>query len=413
MDWFATSSGTTATTSKYLPVTNEALKKCHFKWGIDGVTFYIKNNPKSQLFKGKWLLLWGVLGQNPYTGEENVWFISAILQKNTPWLGKILKEPQDDIAYIEDREAKLDAVVKHTVKKNITSINGQPGWLLTLLYKVLEYTGKKSILEVRPNLEVFFWWGLPITLYKEQLAKLIPGSQMKYYQVYNASEWFFAVQNENFADDMLLLTNHGTFYEFIPLEEYGTPEPTVLTLQDVEVQREYVMLITNHSGLRRYVLGDVIIFTQLKPWKIKITGRTKYMIDMIGERLFLNHVEKAFLETCKQTDAIVAEYTVGPHIYTWWQVATGAHEWLIEFVKKPDNMQHFTQILDQELCTINISYADERQRTKVLWLPIVHAVPTGTFYAWMKKHNKLWGQHKVPKIKNDRELVDEILEIIG
>ncbi len=413
IDRFATSSWTTGTTAKYLPVTMEWLRKCHFKGSIDGLTFYIKNNPRSQFLNGKWLIIWGALSTNPYTGEENVWFISAILQKNTPWLGKILKEPQDDIAYIEDRENKLDAIVEYTVDKNITSINGQPWWLLNVLYRVLEYTGKKNISEVRPNLELFFRGWLPITLYKDQFEKLIPNPKMKYYQVYNASEWFFGIQDENDVDDMLLLTNHGTFYEFIALENYGTTNVPVLSLQEVELGKEYVIIITNCSGFWRYILGDVVVFTNLTPRKIKITGRTKYFIDMIGERMFLSHIEKAILETCKKTDTIIAEYTVWPHVYEWWREARGAHERIIEFIKKPEHMNIFTKTLDQELWTINPFYADERYSTKVLGFPIVHAAPTGTFYEWMKTKNKLGGQYKVPKVANDRKNIDEILGMIN
>ncbi len=412
IDRFATSSGTTGTQAKYVPVTMEGLRKCHFKWGIQWLWFYIRNNPKSQLFKGKGLVIGWALSKNPYTGEKNIWFISAILQKNTPWLGRMVKEPQDDVAYIENREEKLTEIVHQTVDKNITSISGQPGWLLNVLYKVLEYTGKKNISEVRPNLEVFIRWWLPITLYKNQFEKLIPNPKMKYYQVYNASEWFFGVQDENFADDLLLLTNHGTFYEFIAREEYGLPHPTVVTLQDVQIGKEYVMLITNCSWLRRYVLGDVIVFTKLKPRKIKITGRTKYCIDMIGERMSLSYIEKAMLETCKKTGAIIAEYTVWPHVYAWWKDRRGAHERVIEFVKKPSVMKSFAELLDQELWIINPLYADERHKTKVLGAPIIHMAPAGTFYKRFKKKNKLGGQYKVPKVMNDRNVLDDLLPLL-
>lgn len=412
IDWFAVSSGTTGTTSKYIPITKEWLKKNHFKWGTELLAFYVRNNPRSQFLKGKWLVIGWTFQKNIYTGEDNVGFVSAILQKNTPWFVKSLKEPQEDVSYIENREEKLDAIVKQTVHKDITFINGSPGWLLNVLYKVLEYTGKKNILEVRPNLEAFFRGWLPITLYKEQFETLIPSKKMKYYQVYNASEWFFGIQDENFVDDMLLLTNHGTFYEFIPLEEYKKNNYKAYTLQEVEVGKEYVIILTTCSGLRRYVIGDIIVFTNLTPWKIKITGRTKYFIDMIGERVFLSDIEKAVNETCKKTDAIIAEYTVWPHVYQWVQTtdhSRGAHERVIEFVKKPENIQQFAAILDQELWIQNAYYLCERHETGVLWSPIIHSVPEGTFYGWLKSKNKLWGQHKVPKLANDRSILDEIL----
>lgn len=415
IDWFAVSSGTTWTTSKYIPITKEGLKKNHFKWGTELLAFYVKNNPRSQFLKGKWLVIGGIFQKNIYTGEDNVGFVSAILQKNTPWFVKGLKEPQEDVSYIENWEEKLDAIVQQTVKKDITFINWSPGWLLNVLYKVLEYTGKKNILEVWPNLEAFFWWWLPITLYKEQFEILIPSKKMKYYQVYNASEWFFGIQDENFVDDMLLLTNHGTFYEFIPLEEYKKNNYKAYTLQEVEVGKEYVMLITTCSGLRRYVIGDIIVFTNLAPRKIKITGRTKYFIDMIGERVFLSDIEKAITETCKKTDAIIAEYTVWPHIYQGVQTADhsrGAHERIIEFIKKPQDIKEFATILDQELGIQNAYYLCERYETGVLGLPIINSVSEWTFYAWLKSKNKLWGQYKIPKLSNDRQIIEEIFEII-
>jgi hypothetical protein len=415
IDWFAVSSGTTWTTSKYIPITKEGLKKNHFKWGTELLAFYVKNNPRSQFLKGKWLVIGGTFQKNIYTGEDNVGFVSAILQKNTPWFVKALKEPQEDVSYIENWEEKLDAIVQQTVKKDITFINWSPGWLLNVLYKVLEYTGKKNILEVWPNLEAFFWWWLPITLYKEQFEILIPSKKMKYYQVYNASEWFFGIQDENFVDDMLLLTNHGTFYEFIPLEEYKKNNYKAYTLQEVEVGKEYVMLITTCSGLRRYVIGDIIVFTNLAPRKIKITGRTKYFIDMIGERVFLSDIEKAITETCKKTDAIIAEYTVWPHIYQGVQTADhsrGAHERIIEFIKKPQDIKEFATILDQELGIQNAYYLCERYETGVLGSPIINSVSEWTFYAWLKSKNKLWGQYKIPKLSNDRQIIEEIFEII-
>lgn len=412
IDWFAVSSGTTWNESKYIPVTKEWLKRCHFKWWAEVLRFFCKNNPRSQFLKWKGLVVWWTFSQNPYTWEENVWFISAILQKNTPRVGKLLKVPWDDIAYIDNREEKLNAIVKETVNENITFINGQPGRVLNLLYKILEYTGKKNILEVRPNLELFFRWGLPIKLYKSQFEELIPNPKMKYYQIYNASEWFFWVQDQNWADDMLLLTNHGTFYEFIPIEEYGKQNPKILTLEEVNIGEEYVMLITTYSGLRRYVIWDVVTFTNLDPRKIKIVWRTKYFIDVIWERLLLKHIEKAILETTNKTDTIVSEFTVGPLINTENSGSRWAHEWVIEFIKAPKDMKNFAQILDTELWNINSYYFDERHDTKTLWFPIIHAVEQWTFYDRMKSKNKLWWQFKVPKVKNDREVLDDILNFI-
>lgn len=412
IDRFATSSWTTWNESKYIPVTKEGLKRCHFKWWADVLRFFCKNNPRSQFLKWKWLVIGWTFSQNPYTWEDNVGFISAILQKNTPRVGKILKEPWDDIAYIENREEKLLAIVKNTINQNITFINWSPGRILNLLYKILEYTGKKNIMEVRPNLELFFWWWLPITLYKSQFEEMIPNPKMKYYQIYNASEWFFWVQDQNWVDDMLLLTNHGSFYEFIPTEEYGKEDPTVLTLEEVSIWEEYVMLISTFSWVRRYVIWDIVTFTNLDPWKIKITWRTKYFIDIIWERLLLKHIEKAMMETTKKTDTIISEFTVWPHIFHESKWSRWAHEWIIEFTKKPKDLKNFAQILDREIGNLSAYYFDERHDTKTLWEPIIHAVEQWTFYDRMKSKNKLWWQFKVPKVKNDREILDDILNFI-
>lgn len=408
IDRFATSSWTTGWTGKYIPVTKEALKKSHFKWGTEWLNAYCKNNPRSQFLKWKWLVIWGSFGENPYTWEQNVGFISAILQKNTPWILSLLREPRGDITYIDNWEEKLNAIVERAVTQNITLIYGQPAWVLNLFYKALEYTKKENILEIRPELDLFFWWGLPIDLYKSQFTKLIPSVKMKYYQAYNASEGFFAMQDENFADDMLLLVNHGTFYEFIPSEEYGYKNPTVLTLEQVEVEKDYILVITNCSWLRRYIIGDVIRFTNLKPRKIKVVGRTKYFIDIIGERVFLEHVEKAILQTSKITNTIIGDYMVWPLIYEWWKYRA-AHEWIIEFVKEPNDIQEFTKILDEEMWKTNIYYFDERHDTQVLGEPKINTVKQGTFYDWLKFNGKLGGQFKIPKLSNDRENLDSML----
>lgn len=412
IDRFATSSWTTWWESKYIPVTNEALRRSHMKWGAEALNFFCKSNPRSQFLRGRGLVVGGGFSANPYTGEENVGFISAILQKKTPRIiKKLIKEPQDDIAYIDNREEKVQAIIDRVIHKNITFINGSPGWLLNFLYKTLEFTHKENILEVWPNLELFFRWGLPIDLYKPQFTKIIPSVKMKYYQNYNASEGFFAVQDKNFVDDMLLLISHGTFYEFIPFDEYGKENPQVLTLQEVEVGKEYIIVITTCSWLRRYIIGDVVRFTSVKPRRIQVAGRTKYFINMIGERVFLEHVEKAILQTSKVTDTVITDYTVWPIIYEWWEIR-GAHEWIIECMKEPQDKENFAKVLDEQMGKINACYFDERHDTKVLGAPIVHIVPQGTFYSWLKKNNKLWGQHKVPKLSNDRKILDELLAMI-
>jgi len=410
VDRFATSSWTTWGNAKYIPITKDNLNASHFKWGLELLSMYIKNNPRTQFFQGKGIVIGGWFTKNPYTGEDNVGFISAILQKEAPWIGQYFREPKPEISYIENRDEKAHLMIEDTVNKNITFLNGQPSRGSNFLYKVLEYTGKKNILEVWPNFELFFWGGMAVDLYRPQLQALF-WSNVKLYQAYNASEWFFACQDSNFADDMLLFTNHGVFYEFIPFEEYGKENPTTLTLKDVEIDKDYVIVITNNSGLRRYILGDTIKFTNLKPWRIKISGRTKYYIDVVGECVTSDYTDKALLEACKQTDTIATDYMLAPITYSGWSVR-GAYERIIEFTKAPKDDHEFAKMLDKQLCNINSYYFDERYDTKVLGEPMVHCVKQGTFYAWMKSKNKLGGQHKVPKVSNERKNIDEILTMM-
>lgn len=411
IDWFATSSGTTWGTAKYIPITKANLKESHFKGWFEAISLFVRNNPKSQFFKGKWLVVGGGFLTNPYTGKANVGFISAILQKTAPRLGQYFREPSSEISFMDNREEKAAKIIETSIDKNITFLSAQPSWWANLMYKVLEYTGKKNILEVRPNMELFFRWGMSIDLYRNQFAQLFPSKKMKYYQAYNASEWFFAMQDKNDVDDMLLLTNHGVFYEFIPYEEYGKENPKVLTLDEVEVDKDYVIVITNNSWLRRYVLGDVVKFTNVDPWRIKVSGRTKYYIDVVGECVTADYTDKAILEACKKTDTIASDYIAGPKTYSGWEIR-GVYERVIEFIKPPQDVLAFAKILDQELWKVNSYYYDERTDTKVLWNPIVHAVPQGTFYDWMKSKNKLGGQFKIPKLTNDRKNIEEILTML-
>lgn len=412
VDRFATSSWTTWGNWKYIPITKDNLNASHIKGGLEIFGMYIKNNPRTQVFQGKSMVIGWWFSKNPYTGEDNVGFISAILQKSAPWVGQYFREPKPEISYMENRDEKVKLIIETTIDKNITFMNAQPSWGSNFLYKVLEATGKKNILEVWPNFEVFFRWGMAMDLYKPQFEALFPSKKVKYYQVYNASEWCFASQDSNLTDDMLLFTKHGVFYEFIPFEEYGREHPTVLTLKEVETNKDYVIMITNNSGLRRYILGDTVKFTTLKPWRIKISGRTKYYIDVVGECVTSDYTDKALLEACKKTDTIATDYMLAPITYSGGNIR-GAYERIIEFTKAPKNEDEFAKVLDKELCNINSYYFDERYDTKVLGDPKINYVRQGTFYEWMKGKNKLGGQHKIPKVSNERNSIDEVLKIIA
>lgn len=405
---FAISSGTTGKKGKYIPLTHEHLKTSQMRGGEKMLSRYCKENPNTMIFTGKAIVIWGNFIKNPFTNEENIGYITAIIQKNTPRYVSIFKRPKKKTAFLEDRELKSEKIIEETINENITWISGQPSRCTQFLYKVLEKTGKKNIHEIWPNLEVFFGWGMAVDLYRNNLKELFPDKKFRYRQSYNASEGFFATQNSNDDENMLLLTDNGVFYEFIPKSEFGKENPKVYSLKDVKLDEEYVLLITTNAGLRRYIIGDTIRFTQIKPYhKIKITWRTKYYIDVVGEGTTVEYTDKAIMEACNQTDCIATDYTV-------WPVAPkgkerGAYEWIIEFTKAPKNMQRFTDILDVELQKAFCNYYDERNYNNTLKKNIVHAVKSGTFHERLRSKNKVIGQSKIPKLKNDREILDEIL----
>ncbi len=408
IEWFATSSGTTGA-SKYIPVTIASLKENHYKAWTAGIMYYALANPHSTTFMWQNITIGGTFGVNPYTGEKNVGFISAIFQKNSPLRTKIMKQPKAKVSYMSDREPKVAKMIDITIKKNITSIAGQPSRCSQFLLKVLEKTGKKDILEVWPHFQLVMRWGMAIDLYKETFAKLLPWNAIQYYQIYNASEWFFAMQHQNDRDDMLLFLNHGVFYEFIPLENYLKNDYSIaLTVDTVQLNTDYVIVVTTKAGLRRYVLWDTVMFTWLEPHTIKITGRTKYYIDIVWECMPLNEIEKALMKTAVNHGISIKEYTVWPHIQ-----ASGkkCYECIIATDKLPDSFEDFTAQLDHNLCDFR-AYKDERIDTSMISAPIIHFVTPDVFYARLEKKGKLWWQHKVPKISNERTILEELLEIV-
>ena len=407
IEWFATSSGTTGT-SKYIPVTKKSLQSNHFKAWEAGLMYYIKANPTTSVFAGQSITIGGSFGINPYTGKKNVWFISAILQKSSPIRAKLMKQPKAKIAYLPDREPKVEKIINATSKKNITSIAWQPSRCSQFLLKVLEKTGAKNILEVRPHFQLVMRWWMSIELYKETFAQLLPSEQVQYYQIYNASEWFFAMQHANNRDDMMLFLNHWVFYEFIPLDKYLVWDYSIAhTIHTAKIDQEYVILVTTNAGLRRYVLWDTIVFTWLSPYTIKITWRTKYYIDLVGEVMWVSDIEKAVLNTCKQYNLSISDFTVGPHIETSWRKC---YEFIIWCKNHPQNSEWFINELDKWLCDF-WWYKDERIDTGVISEPIVHFVSPSVFYKRLEKKGKLWWQHKIPKVSNDRKLIEELLEI--
>jgi hypothetical protein len=359
---------------------------------------------------GKTLILGGShqinnINNNSYYGD-----LSAILIENVPFWTDFIRTPPAEIALIEEFEEKIEQILKTSLDQNVTSLAGVPSWYLVLLKRVLEKTSKKNILEVWPNLEVFIHGGVNFDPYREQYKKLIPSDQMQYMETYNASEGFFAIQNDPKSSDMLLMLDYGIYYEFIPMEEFGKENPRVLTLEEVELDKNYALVISSNAGLWRYIIGDTIKFTSKYPYKIKITGRTKHFINAFGEEVIIDNAEKALQEACKNTGAIVEEYTAGPVFMGTDQ--KGAHQWIIEFAKEPDNVEKFTQILDEALQSLNSDYEAKRHKGITLEMPHLVVAPKETFYNWMKQRGKIGGQNKIPRLSNDRKYLDQLLKMI-
>lgn len=406
--WFAKSSGTTNAKSKFIPVSDEALEYCHMKAGKDMLCLYIHNNEETKLFTGKGLKLGGSSDiyedNNSYFGD-----LSAIITENLPFWADYSSAPSQEVSMMSEWETKMEAIIDETINENITSLVGVPSWMLVLLNRVLERTGKNHILEVWPNLEVYFHGGVNFNPYREQYKKLIPKQDFQYYETYNASEGFFAIQDENGSKELLLMLDYGIFYEFIDMKNYKGESSETIPLSEVEKNVDYALVITTNSGLWRYLIGDTIRFTSLQPYRIKITGRTKHYINVFGEELNIENVEDALKLTCEKTDALIKEYTAGPIFMK--DKKSGGHEWVIEFTKKPESMDYFTEMLDNSLKAINSDYEAKRYNSMTLAMPKIHVAKEGLFYEWLKKKDKLGGQHKVPRLSNSRDFVEELLEL--
>ncbi len=406
IQWFAKSSGTTNAKSKFIPVSNEALEDCHLKAGKDMLGLYIHNNENAKLFKGKGLRLGGSSAiyedNNSYFGD-----LSAIIIENMPFWADFSSAPKYETAVLSEWETKMEAIINETIHENMTSLTGVPSWMLVLLNKVLEKTGKEHILEVWPNLEVYFHGGVNFNPYREQFKKIIPKAEFQYYETYNASEGFFALQDQNGSFDLLLMLDYGIFYEFIPMEQYNGEDSVAIPLQEVKIGKNYAVVITTNSGLWRYLIGDTVKFVSLNPYRIKITGRTKHFINAFGEELIIENAENALKEVCKKTRAIISEYTVAPIFMK--DKKKGTHEWMIEFEKPPESLDYFTELLDNALKAVNSDYEAKRYHDMTLSMPKVHQANKGLFYNWLKKKGKLGGQHKVPRLSNTRDFMEELL----
>jgi len=406
--WFAKSSGTTSEKSKFIPISEESLEDGHFKAAKDVLTMYYQFNPESALLTGKGLVIGGSHNINPMNTEAQYGDLSAVLLQNTPFWGHWLRTPDLSIALMDEWENKIEKLAANTINENVTSISGVPTWTLVLFKRILELTGKKTMKEVWPSLELYMHGGVSFTPYKEQFSKLI-GKDIHYLEMYNASEGFFAAQERPGDDGMLLFTDHGIFMEFMPVSEYGKNQPTTISLQDVELGKNYAPVISTNGGLWRYLLGDTIQFTSLKPFRIRVSGRVKHYMNAFGEEVIVDNADKAIAMASHKTGAIVNDYTAAPIYFS--DNANGAHEWLIEFEKNPDNLQLFIIELDNALKNCNSDYEAKRHKDIALRLPVVHVLPKGTFTKWLHTKNKVGGQHKVPRLSNERKTLEEILAL--
>lgn len=401
--WFAKSSGTTNAKSKFIPVSSEALENCHYKASKDLLSLYLNNNEDSQLFVGKSLRLGG---SKELYEDNNTFFgdLSAILIDNMPIWAEFSSTPSNRVSLMGDWEVKLMAIVQETIAEDVTSLAGVPSWMLVLLNKVLEETGKNNLLEVWPNAEVYFHGGVSFDPYREQYKKLFPKSDFNYYEIYNASEGFFAIQDLNNSNELLLMLDYGIFYEFIPMDTYGTPEEKAIRLAEVELFKNYAIVITTNSGLWRYLIGDTVRFTSLNPYRIRVSGRTKHYINVFGEELIVENTDQALSKTCLELGCQIVDYTVAPIFMDGKQ--KGAHEWMIEFSNPPKDITHFATILDQTLQSLNSDYEAKRYNNMTLNPLVINVARPNLFYDWLKEHDKLGGQHKIPRLSNERTYLE-------
>ncbi|MCX6334076.1 MAG: GH3 auxin-responsive promoter family protein [Bacteroidia bacterium] len=409
--WFAKSSGTTSAKSKFIPITDEALKNCHYRASKDVMAIYINNNSETRILPGKALILGGSHKMNRAGDHSLVGDLSAILIENTPAWFDLVRTPKKEIALLDDFEKKLELITKSTINENVTSLSGVPSWFLTLIKYILTYTGKSNLIDVWPNLEVFFHGGISFTPYRELYKNLIGSDRMHYMETYNASEGFFGIQDDPATNDMLLMLDYGIFYEFIPADKTGFSSTSSLTISEVEKDVNYAIVISSNSGLWRYKIGDTIVFTSTDPYKFRISGRTKHFINAFGEEVIIENADNAVNAACKATGAIISEYTAGPVFMG--ASSKGSHEWLIEFEKEPSDLRLFTEVLDETLKTVNSDYEAKRFKDLNLVIPIVRSVPKGSFNNWLKSKNKLGGQNKVPRLSNTREYIEEMYVVAG
>lgn len=408
--WFSKSSGTTHSQSKYIPVSREALDLCHYKGGKDLFALYLQSHPESGVFSGKNISMGGSLHPWPANPDIQCGDVSAIITKDLPFWAELRRAPKKRIALMDEWESKLQKMAETTIRQDIRSFLGVPSWTLLFLRKALEISGKRNLREVWPDMELFVHGGVSFTPYAEQFKSLL-GEPFSYWETYNASEGFFGIQHTENEKDMLLMLDYGVYYEFLPVEETGSAHPHTVTIGEVETGRNYALIISTNAGLWRYMIGDTIVFTSLKPYRFRISGRTRHFINTFGEELIIENADAGLAFACTHTKSEISEYTAAPFFLDADNHAR--HQWLIEFKRPPENIDAFTELLDTKLKDINSDYAAKRYNNLILKKPEIIVLPEGTFLAWLKEKNKLGGQHKVPRLSNNRQYADEILNLLN
>jgi hypothetical protein len=408
--WFAKSSGTTDDKSKFIPVSLESLEECHFKAGKDMLSIYCNNFPNTAFFSGRGL---AIGGSHKINEINNASFLegdlSAIIIENLPFWAEFIRVPRKSTALMDNWEEKIEMMADETIPHNLTSLSGVPSWMLLLLKRVTEKTGKKDLSEVWPNLEVYFHGGVNFDPYRDQFKQLIRSSSMSYMETYNASEGFFGIQDRSDSNELLLMLDYGIYYEFIPVSNLADPHPKSVNIDEVDTETNYAMVISTNAGLWRYLIGDTVRFSSLNPYRIQITGRTKNFINAVGEEVIVDNAEKAIATACRKCHAVVTEFTAAPVFYR--EENRVAHEWLIEFEVEPFDLEYFTETLDNALKSLNSDYEAKRFHDMILKPPVIKKIPPMTFYNWLKMKGKLGGQNKVPRLSNNRIYIDEITKL--
>jgi hypothetical protein len=407
--WFAKSSGTTSSKSKFIPISKDALNECHYKGGRDTMVIYNTLFPSNKMLSGKTLTLGGSHQINNFSNSSVYGDLSAILIENLPFWTNFVRTPGRDVALLDEWEKKLKLITETTVNENVTALAGVPSWFLVVLKNILDYSGKDNLLDVWPNLELFIHGGVSFTPYREQYRNIIPSDKMNYLETYNASEGFFAIQDDFSSPGMLLMLDYGVFYEFMPLSELGKDFPKTLVIDEVETDTDYALIISTNGGLWRYLIGDTVKFISKKPHKLIITGRTKHFINAFGEEVMIENAENAIEAACKTTSSTIKEYTAAPVYMS--SDAKGAHQWLIEFEKEPKDVNHFMAVLDSTLKEVNSDYEAKRYKDMTLVMPQLVIARNGLFFDWLKKKKKLGGQNKIPRLANNREYMEDLLKL--